>query len=181
MALALALIALPHATRQQPHTHRSRFRTINPILFIVLFLLLSLLAFPPKGTLCLKHIKDKNRDILNESVDGGNVNSIGLGIVMNNGGNIERFLTDKDLLASYYLKASTMNTQLKCCEEQVRNWSATKKMEIQLIGSVCGMKKKSTLSKVNLQSIQFLSLFLAPIPARGELFQIKDGHLRFKF
>lgn len=141
------------AARHPPaasHSSCSFSYTINPILFIVLILLLA-----PKGTLCLKHIKDKNRDILNESVDGGNVNSIGLGIVMNNGGNIERFLTDKDLLASYYLKAST---QLKCCEEQVRNWSANKKMgEIQLIG--CGMKIESTLSKVNLESFQFLSLF----------------------
>lgn len=73
-----------------------------------------------KGTLCLKHIKDKNRDILSESVDSCNVNGIGMGIVMNNGQNIDKFLTDKDLLTSYYLKAS-LNTQLKCCEEQVRS------------------------------------------------------------
>jgi hypothetical protein len=67
----------------------------------------------------LKHIKEKNRDILSESVDSCNVNGIGMAVVMNNGQNIDKFLTDKDLLTSYYLKASSFNTQLKCCEEQV--------------------------------------------------------------
>lgn len=67
------------------------------------------------GTICLKHIKDKNRDILDSTSNG-----IATGIIMNNGQNIERFLTDKEILASYYMKTSTFtNQQLKCCEEHV--------------------------------------------------------------
>jgi hypothetical protein len=74
------------------------------------------------GTICLKHIKDKNRDILCESVDSSNgiVNGIGAGIIMNNGQNIDRFITDKEILTSYYLKTSSFTNQLKCCEDQVR-------------------------------------------------------------
>lgn len=66
------------------------------------------------GTICLKHIKDKNRDILDSTS-----NVIASGIVMNNGGNIDRFMTDKEILASYYMKTSVFNNQLKCCDEHV--------------------------------------------------------------
>lgn len=70
------------------------------------------------GTICLKHIKDKNRDILCESIDS-TTHAIANGIIMNNGGNIDKFITDKEILASYYLKTSSFTNQLKCCEEQV--------------------------------------------------------------
>lgn len=69
------------------------------------------------GTICLKHIKAKNRDILCESVEGSN--TIANGIILNNGQNIDKFITDKEILSSYYLKTSTFSNQLKCCEEQV--------------------------------------------------------------
>lgn len=69
----------------------------------------------------MKHIKDKNRDILciESSVDSAS-NAIANGIILNNGQNIDKFLTDKEILASYYLKTSSFTNQLKCCEEQVR-------------------------------------------------------------
>lgn len=70
------------------------------------------------GTICLKHIKAKNRDILCESVEGSN--TIANGIILNNGQNMEKFITDKEILSSYYLKTSTFSNQLKCCEEQVK-------------------------------------------------------------
>lgn len=68
------------------------------------------------GTMCLKHIKDKNCDILDSTS-----NYVASGIVMNNGGNIEKFVTDKEILANYYMKASAVGSQLKCCEDHVRN------------------------------------------------------------
>lgn len=71
------------------------------------------------GTICLKHIKDKNRDILCESVDSTS-HAIANGIIMNNGQNIDKFITDKEILTSYYLKTSSFTNQLKCCEDQVR-------------------------------------------------------------
>lgn len=81
-----------------------------------------LVATTTFGTICLKHIKDKNRDILCESVDSSNgiVNGIGAGIIMNNGQNIDKFITDKEILTSYYLKTSSFTNQLRCCEDQVR-------------------------------------------------------------
>lgn len=66
------------------------------------------------ATICLKQIKDKNRDILDSTS-----NVIASGIVMNNGGNIDKFFTDKEILASYYMKASAVSNQLKCCEDHV--------------------------------------------------------------
>lgn len=83
----------------------------------VFFLIVATTIF---GTICLKHIKDKNRDILCESIDSTS-NAIANGIILNNGVNIDKFLTDKEILASYYLKTSTFTNQLKCCEDQVRN------------------------------------------------------------
>lgn len=71
------------------------------------------------GTICLKHIKDKNRDILCESVDSGH--AIASGIILNNGQNIDKFLTDKEILTSYYMKTSTFSNQLKCCEDHQMN------------------------------------------------------------
>lgn len=73
------------------------------------------------GTICLKHIKDKNRDILCGSIDSTS-NAIANGIILNNGQNIDKFISDKEILASYYLKTSTFTNQLKCCEDQVRLW-----------------------------------------------------------
>lgn len=81
----------------------------------VFFLIVATTIF---GTVCLKHIKDKNRDILCESIDSTS-NAIANGIILNNGVNIDKFLTDKEILASYYLKTSTFTNQLKCCEDQV--------------------------------------------------------------
>lgn len=77
------------------------------------------------GTICLKHIKDKNRDILCESVDSTS-HAIANGIIMNNGQNIDKFITDKEILASYYLKTSSFTNQLKCCEDQVRTLDISK-------------------------------------------------------
>lgn len=70
------------------------------------------------GTICLKHIKSKNRDILCESIDSTS-HAIATGIILNNGQNIDKFITDKEILASYYLKTSSFTNQLKCCEDQV--------------------------------------------------------------
>lgn len=67
------------------------------------------------GTICLKHIKDKNRDILDSTSNG-----ISTGIIMNNGQNIDKCISDKEILASYYMKTSTFTTQqLKCCDDHV--------------------------------------------------------------
>ncbi|CRK92969.1 CLUMA_CG006584, isoform A, partial [Clunio marinus] len=77
------------------------------------------------GTICLKHIKDKNRDILCGSIDSTS-NAIANGIIMNNGQNIDKFITDKEILASYYLKTSAFNNQLKCCEDQVCKYKHSK-------------------------------------------------------
>ena len=69
------------------------------------------------GTICLKHIKDKNRDILDSTSNG-----ISTGIIMNNGQNMDKFISDKEILASYYMKTSTFtNQQLKCCDEHVNS------------------------------------------------------------
>jgi hypothetical protein len=38
---------------------------------------------------------------------------------MNNGGNIAKYLSDKEILASYYMKTSTFTNQLKCCDDHV--------------------------------------------------------------
>lgn len=38
---------------------------------------------------------------------------------MNNGQNIDKFITDKEILASYYMKTSTFSNTLRCCEDHV--------------------------------------------------------------
>lgn len=73
------------------------------------------------GTICLKHISTKNRSIIDsiDSIDSS-TNGIANGIISTNGGNIDKFLTSKEILASYYMKSATLNSNnLKCCEEQV--------------------------------------------------------------
>ncbi|CAG9804799.1 unnamed protein product [Chironomus riparius] len=67
------------------------------------------------GTICLKHIKDKNRDILDST-------SNGVGTIMNNGQNLDKCISDKEILASYYMKTSTFTTQqLKCCDDHAHD------------------------------------------------------------
>jgi len=90
----------------------------NMIINFLVPIFLLIVATTTLGTICLKHIKDKNRDILCESIDSAS-NAIATGIIMNNGGNIDKFMTDKEILASYYMKTSTFTNQLKCCEDQV--------------------------------------------------------------
>lgn len=86
----------------------------NMIINFLIPIFILIVATTILGTICLKHIKDKNRDILDSTS-----NVIASGIVMNNGGNIDRFLTDKEILACYYMKASACSNQLKCCDEHV--------------------------------------------------------------
>lgn len=83
---------------------------INFLIPIFLLIVLTTIL----GTICLKHIKDKNRDILDSTSNG-----IGTGIIMNNGQNIDKFISDKEILASYYMKTSTFTQQLKCCDDHV--------------------------------------------------------------
>lgn len=90
----------------------------NMIINFLVPVFILIVATTTFGTISLKHIKDKNRDILCESIESTS-NAIANGIILNNGGNIEKFLTDKEILASYYLKTSSFTNQLKCCEEQV--------------------------------------------------------------
>jgi hypothetical protein len=93
----------------------------NMIINFLVPIFLLIVATTTLGTICLKHIKDKNRDILCESIDSQS-NGIANGIILNNGQNLERFIrdmSDKEILASYYLKTSSFTNQLKCCEEQV--------------------------------------------------------------
>lgn len=68
------------------------------------------------GTLCLKKIKDKNHDILDSTSSN---NNIATGIIMNNGGNIDKCMTnkEKEILASYYMKPSI--DMRECCEDHV--------------------------------------------------------------
>lgn len=86
----------------------------NMIINFLIPIFILIVATTILGTICLKHIKDKNRDILDSTS-----NVLASGIVMNNGGNIDRFLTDKEILACYYMKASVCSNQLKCCDEHV--------------------------------------------------------------
>lgn len=87
----------------------------NMIINFLIPIFLLIVANTILGVQCLRHIKDKNRDILDSTS-----NVIASGIVMNNGGNIDKFLTDKEILACYYMKASACSNQLKCCDEHVR-------------------------------------------------------------
>lgn len=104
----------------------------NMIINFLVPIFLLIVATTILGTICLKHISYKNRDIL-ESTSNNNV--IASGIVMNNGGNIDRFLTDKEILACYYMKASACSNQLKCCEDQVRILIFKVKSAINLVTS----------------------------------------------
>lgn len=93
----------------------------NMIINFLIPVFILIVATTTLGTICLKHIKDKNRDILCGSIDSAS-NTIANGIILNNGQNIDKLLniSDKEILASYYLKSTTFTNQLKCCEEQVR-------------------------------------------------------------
>lgn len=86
----------------------------NMIINFLIPIFILIVATTILGTICLKHIKNKNRDIL-----GSTSNAIASGIIMNNGQNIDKFITDKEILASYYMKTSTFTNQLKCCEDHV--------------------------------------------------------------
>lgn len=93
----------------------------NMIINFLVPIFILIVATTTLGTICLKHIKDKNRDILCESIDSTS-NAIANGIILNNGQNLDKFIRDiseKEILASYYLKTSSFTNQLKCCEEQV--------------------------------------------------------------
>jgi NAD/NADP transhydrogenase alpha subunit len=86
----------------------------NMIVNFLVPIFILIVATTVLGTICLKHIKDKNRDILDSTS-----NAIATGIIMNNGQNIDKFFTDKEILASYYMKTSSFTNQIKCCEDHV--------------------------------------------------------------
>lgn len=92
---------------------------INFLIPIFMLIVLTTLL----GTICLKHISAKNRetnrDMLCESIDSQS-NGIA-NVILNattNSCNIEKFLSDKEILQSYYMKTSTFTNQMRCCEEQ---------------------------------------------------------------
>lgn len=87
------------------------------------------------ATICLKHISTKNRNILSESIDSmiDPTGGISNGIICANGANIEKFLSSKEILASYYMKSSTLSSSnMKCCEDQVAKKSNNRNSKLNL-------------------------------------------------